>query len=63
MAQAVAHQFNIITATPNDKVRRPSAGDLGRRQQTATLAAVIWVCPTSRHSFCCPSCVKPWQKK
>jgi hypothetical protein len=41
LAQAVAHQFNLVTATPatpNDKVRRPSAGDLGRPLQTARLA-------------------------
>jgi hypothetical protein len=41
MAQAVAHQFNVVTAAPaapNDTVRKPSAGDLGKTLQTARLA-------------------------
>jgi Asp/Glu/hydantoin racemase len=38
MAQAVAHQFNIVTAAPEQKVRQPSAGDIGKRLQTARLA-------------------------
>jgi hypothetical protein len=35
MAQAVQHQWNIVTAAPEEKVRWPSAGDLGKRLQTA----------------------------
>lgn len=38
MAQAVAHQLNIVTATPEEKVHQPSAGDIGKRLQTARLA-------------------------
>jgi hypothetical protein len=41
LEQAVAHQFNTVTATPtdpNDKARRPSVGDLGARLTTARLA-------------------------
>jgi hypothetical protein len=38
MAQAVQHQWNIVTAAPEEKVRRPSAGDLGKRLETARLA-------------------------
>jgi len=38
LAQAVAHQFNIVTAAPEEKVRWPSAGDLGKRLETARLA-------------------------
>jgi hypothetical protein len=38
MAQTVQHQWNIVTAAPEDKVRRPSAGDLGKRLQTVRLA-------------------------
>jgi hypothetical protein len=38
MMQAVQHQWNIVTAAPEEKVRWPSAGDLGRRLQTAKLA-------------------------
>jgi hypothetical protein len=41
MSPAVAHQFSVITgapAAPNDKVRKPSAGDIGKRLQTARLA-------------------------
>lgn len=38
MMQAVQHHWNIATAPPEDKVRRPSAGDLGKRLQTARLA-------------------------
>ena len=42
MAQAVERQFNIVTASPTAApdllVRKPSAGDLGRRLQTARLA-------------------------
>lgn len=44
MAQAVAEQFNIVTANPpastdpNDQLRRPSVGDLGRPLQTVRLA-------------------------
>jgi hypothetical protein len=37
LATAVQHQFNIVTAAPQAKVRRPSAGDLGKRLQTARL--------------------------
>jgi hypothetical protein len=36
-AAAVAHQFNVITAPPKKKIRRPGAGDLGKRLQTARL--------------------------
>lgn len=42
MAQAVAHQFSLITdappAAPEQKVRQPSAGDVGKPLQTARLA-------------------------
>jgi hypothetical protein len=38
MMQAVQDQFNILTAAPEQKVRQPSAGDLGKRLQTARLA-------------------------
>jgi hypothetical protein len=34
MAAAVRHQFNIVTASPKDKPRQPSAGDSGKRLQT-----------------------------
>jgi hypothetical protein len=37
MMQAVQHQWNIATAAPEEKVRWPSAGDLGKRLQTAGL--------------------------
>jgi hypothetical protein len=38
MARAVQQQFDIVTAAPEQKVRRPSAGDLGKRLTTARLA-------------------------
>jgi hypothetical protein len=38
MAQAVQQQWNIATAAPEEKVRWPSAGDLGKRLQSARLA-------------------------
>jgi hypothetical protein len=38
MAQAVQQQWNIVTAAPEEKVRWPSAGDPGKRLQTARLA-------------------------
>jgi hypothetical protein len=37
MAQAVQHQWNITAAAPEKKVRWPSAGDPGKRLQTARL--------------------------
>jgi hypothetical protein len=37
MAQAVRQSWNIVTATPAQKVR-PTAGNLGKRLQTARLA-------------------------
>jgi hypothetical protein len=33
MAQAVQHQWNIVTAAPEKEGRWPSAGDLGKRLQ------------------------------
>jgi hypothetical protein len=42
MAQAVAHQFNLVTAlpaaAPDLLVRKPSAGDRGKPLETARLA-------------------------
>jgi hypothetical protein len=38
LAAAVQWQWNVVTATPQAKPRRPSAGDLGKRLQTARLA-------------------------
>jgi hypothetical protein len=38
IAQAVCQSWQIVTAKPKKKVRWPSAGDLGRRLQTARLA-------------------------
>jgi hypothetical protein len=38
LAQVVAEQFNIVTAAPQAKPRRASAGDLGKRLTTARLA-------------------------
>ena len=38
IAQAIQHHWNVVTATPQAKPpRRPSAGDLGKRLQTARL--------------------------
>jgi hypothetical protein len=37
IAQAVQHHWNIATAPPTKKIRRPSAGDIGKRLQTARL--------------------------
>jgi hypothetical protein len=33
MAQLVQHHWNVVTATPHDKPRRPSAGGLEKRPQ------------------------------
>jgi hypothetical protein len=38
LAAAVQFHFNAATAPPDQKVRRPSAGDLGKRLTTARLA-------------------------
>jgi hypothetical protein len=38
LAAAVQWQWNVATAPPEKKVRRPSAGDLGKRLTTARLA-------------------------
>jgi hypothetical protein len=38
MDQAVRHHWNVITAAPEQRVRRPAAGDLGTPLQTARLA-------------------------
>jgi hypothetical protein len=37
IAQAVQYHWNVATAKPEKKVRWPSAGDLGKRLQTARL--------------------------
>jgi hypothetical protein len=37
LAAAVQQQFNVVTASPQNKPRRTSAGDLGKRLQTARL--------------------------
>jgi hypothetical protein len=38
MAAAIQWSFNTVTAPPIKPVRWPSAGDLGKRLQTARLA-------------------------
>ena len=38
IAQTVQHHWKIATAAPIKKVRWPSAGNLGKRLQTARLA-------------------------
>jgi hypothetical protein len=38
LAATVAHHFALVTATPQEKPRRPSAGDAGKRLATARLA-------------------------
>ncbi len=38
MAQVVQHQWNVVTATPQAKPRRPSASNIGRPLTTARLA-------------------------
>jgi hypothetical protein len=35
---AVKFHWNLATATPEKKVRRPSAGDLGKRLETTPLS-------------------------
>jgi hypothetical protein len=37
MDRAVRQAWNAVTATPGQKVRKPSAGNLGKRLQTARL--------------------------